>query len=114
MDDGSAAAPLPVVFIDSNAPYLDTALGAVAMEKAAHALDWALRGDSAHHVARWVHVTRASTLSSPDLEAALRADGVCAHTASTLARRIAPLTARTTLAPCCFARSFVTDFSDCF
>ena len=97
MDDTPATAPLPLVFTESGTSYVDTALAAIAMEKAAHALDWALRGDAAHDAPRWVHVTRAEVLEAPDLEAALRAEGVSADAACTLARRIGPLAERTPL-----------------
>ena len=90
MDDTPAAEPLPVVFTEPGTSYVDTALAAVAMEKAAHALDWALRGDAAHDAPRWMHVTRADVLDAPDLEAALEAEGVSADAARTLARRIRP------------------------
>ena len=96
MDDTPAAAPLPVVFTEPGMSYLDTAFAAVAMEKAAHALDWALRGDAAHDAPHWMHVTRAD---APDLEAALAAEGVSADAARTLALRIGPLAERTPLRP---------------
>ena len=99
MDDAPAAAPLPVVFTESGMSYIDTALAAVAMEKAAHALDWALRGDAAHDAPHWIHVTRADMLEAPGLEAALKAEGVSADAARTLARRIGPLAERTPLRP---------------
>ena len=99
MDDAPAAAPLPVVFTEPGASYLDTALAAVAMEKAAHALDWALRGDAAHDAPHWMHVTRADVLDAPDLEAALKAEGVSGDAARTLALRIGPLAERTPLRP---------------
>ena len=99
MDDSPAAAPLPVVFTEPGTSYVDTALAAVAMEKAAHAFDWALRGDAADDAPRWMHVTRADVLAAPDLEVALQAEGVPANTARTLARRIAPLAGRTPLRP---------------
>ena len=83
------------MFTEPGASCIDTTLGAVAIAKAAHALDWALRGDAAHHAAHWVHVTRASVLAAPDLEAALREDGLCPASAATVARRIAPLAERT-------------------
>ena len=82
------------MFTEPGTSRIDTTLGAVAIAKAAHALDWALRGDAAHHTAHWVHVTRASVLAAPDLEATLRADGLCPAFADTLARRIAPLAER--------------------
>ena len=94
MDDAPAAAPLPVVFTEPGASYLDTALAAVAMEKAAHALGWTLRGDAAHDAPRWMHVTRADVLDAPDLEAALEAEGVSGDAARTFARRIRPLAER--------------------
>ena len=99
MDDSPAAAPLPVVFTEPGTSYVDTALAAVAMEKAAHAFDWALRGDAADDAPRWMHVTRAEVLEAPDLEAALQAEGVPGNAARTLARRIAPLAGRTPLRP---------------
>ena len=95
MDDAPTAAPLPVVFTEPGTSYVDTALAAVAMEKAAHALDWARRGDAAHDAPRWMHVTRAEVLEAPDLEAALRDEGVSADAARTLARRMRPLSERT-------------------
>ena len=89
MGDATAAAPLPVVFTDPGASRLETTLAAVAIEKAAHALDWALRGDAAHAAHRWVRVTRASVLAAPDAEAALVAEGIPAPAARTLVERIA-------------------------
>ena len=94
MDHAPAPAPLPVVFTEPGTSWFDTTLAAVAIVKAAHALDWALRGDAAHHAAHWVHVTRASLLAAPDLEAVLREDGLCPASAGTVARRIAPLAER--------------------
>ena len=58
MDDTPATAPLPLVFTESGTSYVDTALAAIAMEKAAHALDWALRGDAAQDAPRWVGSAR--------------------------------------------------------
>ena len=89
MGDAPASAPAPVVFTAPGASSLDTLLAAVAIEKAAHALDWALRGDAAHAPKRWVRVTPASILASPDAEEALRAQGVPAPAARTLAGRVA-------------------------
>ena len=94
MDEATLAAPLPVVFTEPGTSYVDTALAAVAMEQAAHAFDWALRGDAADDAPRWMHVTRAEVLEAPDLEAALKAEGVSADAARTLARRIRPLVER--------------------
>ena len=99
MDDSPAAAPPPVVFTEPGASYLDTALPAVAMAKAAHALDWALRGDAAHDAPHWMHITRADVLEAPDLKVALAAEGVSGDAARTLARRIAPLAGRMPLHP---------------
>ena len=99
MDDAPAPAPLPILFTDAHASYVDTVVAAAAMEQAAHALDWARRGDAAHHAARWLHVTRASVLAAPDLEAALAAEGHRPEVARKLARRIAPLAARGPLDP---------------
>ena len=99
MDDASIITPLPVVFTASGTSYLDTALAAVAMEKAAHALDWALRGDAAQDAPRWMHVTHGDVLEAPDLKVALQAEGVPAKAARTLARRIAPLVGRMPLPP---------------
>ena len=99
MDDSPAATPLPVVFTEPGMSYVDTALAAVAMEKAAHALDWALRGDAAHDAPHWMHVIRADVLDPPDLEAALKAEGVSGDAARTLALRIGPLAERTPLRP---------------
>ena len=95
MDDAPTAAPLPVVFTEPGTSYVDTALAAVAMEKAAHALDWARRGDAAHDAPRWMHVTCAEVLEAPDLEAALATEGVSPDAARTLARRMRPLVERT-------------------
>lgn len=89
MDDAPAGAPLPVVFTDPGASRLETALAVVAMEKAAHALDWALRGDAAHDVPRWIRVVPASVLASPDAVAALGAEGIPAPAARALVERIA-------------------------
>ena len=97
MNDTLATAPLPVVFTESGTSYLDTALAVVAMEKSADALDWALRGDAAHDAPRWIHVTRAGVLEAPDLEAALKTEGVSADAARTLARRLGPLAEHTPL-----------------
>ena len=99
MDDAPATAPPPVVFTEPGMSYIDTALAAVVVEKAGHAFDWALRGDAAHDAPRWIHVTRAEVLEAPDLEAALKAEGVSADAAGTLARRIRPLVERTPLRP---------------
>ena len=106
MDDAAAGAPLPVVFTGPQASYLDAALAAVAMERSAHALNWALRGDPAHHAARWAHVTRAAVLAAPDLEAALHAEAdvspesdASAATVRTLTERIAPLVGHAPLGP---------------
>ena len=76
MGDATAAAPLPVVFTDPGASRLETTLAAVAIEKAAHALDWALRGDAAHAAHRWVRVTRASVLAAPDANAIAMPDAL--------------------------------------
>ena len=65
MDDTPATAPLPLVFTESGTSYVDTALAAVAMEKAAHALDWALRGDAAHDAPRWVSPPSIAACRSP-------------------------------------------------
>ena len=89
MGDSPATAPLPVVFTDPGASRLGTILATVAIEKAADALDWAMRGDAAHAAHRWVRVTRASVLAAPDAEAALCAEGVPALAARTLVERIA-------------------------
>ena len=99
MDDAATRAPLALLFTDADASYLDTAVAAAAMAKAAHALDWALRGEPAHHITRWMHVTRAAVLRTPDLEAALGAEGHAPAIARKLARRIAPLAARARLRP---------------
>ena len=100
------ATPLPVVFTGPQASYLDTAVAAVAMERSAHAPDWALRGDPARDAVRWAHVTRAAILAAPDLEAALRAEADVsaesngsADTVRTLTERIAPLVGHATLGP---------------
>ena len=70
MDDAPAAAPLPVMLTESGMSYLDTALATVAAENAAHALDWARRGDPANDTPRWIHVTRAGVLDT-DVPASL-------------------------------------------
>ena len=99
MDASATATPLPLLFTDAYASYIDTAVAAVAITKAAHALDWALRGEPAHHITRWMHVTRADMLESTDLEAALRNEGHSPEVARKLTRRIAPLAARARLNP---------------
>ena len=99
MDDAATRAPLPLLFADANASYLDTAVAAAAIARAAHALDFALRGKPAHRITRWMHVTRAAVLRASDLEAALGAEGHAPAIARKLARRIAPLAARARLRP---------------
>ena len=99
MDETCPAAPLPILFTDTDASYGETVMAAAAIAKAGHALDWALRGDTAHHVSRWLHVTRASVLAAPDLEAALAAEGHRPEVARKLARRIAPLARQAPLGP---------------
>ena len=51
------------------------------------------------HGPRWLHVTRASVLAAPDLEAALAAEDHRCDVARKLARRIAPLAAPAPLGP---------------
>ena len=99
MDDATPRAPLPLLFADPHASYLDTAVAAAAIAKAAHALDFALHGEPAQHVTRWMHVTRAAVLRAPDLEAALLDEGHTPPVARKLARRIAPLAAQVRLHP---------------
>ena len=99
MDESTTATPLPLLFTDADASYIDTAVAAAAIAKAAHALDFALRGEPAHHITRWMHVTRAAVLRAPDLEAALSAEGHSPAVARKLTRRIAPLAARARLRP---------------
>lgn len=89
MNDTPAVAPPPVVFTDAGTSCLETTLATVAIEKAAHALDWALRGDAAGNAPRWVRVIRAAVLTSSDAEAALRAEGVPAPAARALLERLA-------------------------
>ena len=98
MDDAATRAPLPLLFADADASYIDTAVAA-AIARAAHALDWALRGEPAHRITRWMHVTRAAVLRAPDVEAALGAEGHSRAVARKLTRRIAPLAARARLRP---------------
>ena len=99
MDNATPRAPLPLLFTDADASYIDTAVAAAAIAKAAHALDFALRGEPAHRIVRWMHVTRAAVLRAPDLEAALGAEGHTPPVARKLTRRIAPLAARARIRP---------------